>query len=48
MSAWLLALIAVIHGLASVTLLLKGNLPLAVVTFGGMIVNVGLLMSATG
>jgi ABC-type xylose transport system permease subunit len=48
MSAWFFALLVLIHGLASASLLLKGNVPMAVVTFGGMIVNLGLLMNLTG
>jgi hypothetical protein len=48
MPSWFFALLVIIHALASASLLLKGNLPMAVVTLGGAIVNVGLLMSITG
>ena len=45
---WLLAVLAVIHALASVAFLLKGNYGLSLVMIGGMLVQFGLMIAARG
>ena len=46
MSPWLLALLALVHALAGLSLLADGKYGLALVMVGGMIVQLGLLIVA--
>ena len=46
MSPWLLALLALVHALAGLSLLADGKYGLAIVMAGGMIVQIGLLIAS--